>query len=154
MPKLYLVCGFLGAGKTTISKKLAMEFRAEHINVDEWCMRLHTPEEYETDWENCFAKTINIIWENISQKAANQKSIILDMGFWDKKSRDLARQKAVEFGMNTQLYYIYAPDEILKQRISLRKGKIAEHNLNNFDNIKKLFQEPSYDEPHIKINNY
>ena len=46
------------------------------------------------------------------------------------------------------------PDDIAKDRILLRSGKIAENNVRNFDEIKKLFSEPDIDEDVIIINNY
>lgn len=46
-PTYYLVCGFLGAVKTTHSKKLAQETGAIHLNPDEWCVKLFSKTEYE-----------------------------------------------------------------------------------------------------------
>ncbi len=153
-PKLYIICGFLGAGKTTFSKQLALDKNALHLNPDEWCCKLFTKEEYEQNWEECFSKTLNILWNKAQDAVTSGKDVIFDVGFWDKNSRIEAKKRAQQLGAEPVLYYIYAPDEILKQRISLRKGKIAENNVKNFSAIKMLFEEPDSDENFIKINNF
>ena len=39
-PTVYLICGFIGAGKTTFSKKLEKETGALRITKDEWMVRI------------------------------------------------------------------------------------------------------------------
>ena len=151
-PICYLICGFLGAGKTTYSKKLAQQTNAIHLNADEWCMKLFKKEEYEKNWENCFLKTMEHLWEQAHTFSKQGLSIIFDIGFWDKQSRIDASNKATSLGFTPIIYYIYAPDDILKERISKRPGAIAEHNIKHFDEIKKYFQEPDEDEKFVKIN--
>lgn len=153
MTKLYLICGFLGAGKTTFSKSLAKEKDAIHLNPDEWCIKLF-PNEYEQSWDKCFSKTIDLLWNKIEKYAKQGQDVVFDMGFWTKLSRDDARQKAKKLGIEPVLYYIYAPDDILQKRLAQRTGLIAQNNLKNFVKIKLSFEEPNQDEPHIKINNF
>ncbi len=151
---IYLICGFLGAGKTTYSRKLAKDTGAIHLNPDDVCMQKYSPEEYETNWEDCFTQTLDFLWQEISAYIKQNKDIIFDVGFWTKSSRDEAVSKIKQMGGNPIIHYIYAPDAILKQRLKTRKGKIAEQNLLNFDLIKKSFEEPSEDENFIFIKNY
>ena len=153
-PTIYLICGFIGARKTTYSQKLSNDVDAVHLNPDEWCMKIFTPKEYETDWNGCFSKAINLLWEKAAVFAKESKNVIFDMGFWNKKERKQAFKKAEKLGFMPIIDYVYAPDEILKKRISTRKGIIAEQNLKNFDKIKELFEAPSDDEFYRLINNY
>ena len=150
----YIICGFLGAGKTTYSKKLAQETGAMHLNADEYCMELFSKDEYEENWEECFLKTLEYLWEIALELSKIEKSVILDIGFWSKQSRDEAYKKALELGFLPIVHYVYAPDNILKERIAKRKGAIAENNIKNFDEIKKLFEEPGMGEKYIKIDNF
>ena len=154
IPTVYLICGFLGAGKTTYSKKLAQEIGAIHLNPDEVCMQRYKSEEYETNWVFCFTQTINHLWQEISTLIKQNKDVIFDVGFWTKTSRKEAINKIKQMGGNSIVYYIYAPDTVLKQRLTTRRGKIAEQNLLHFDNIKKSFEEPTQDEIFITIKNY
>ncbi len=151
---LYIIQGFLGAGKTTFSQKLAADTEAYHLNPDEWCMRLFTKEEYETNWEKCFSATLDILWQKTKEYLNQGADVIFDMGFWDRASRDYARQIAQNCSAVYKHYYLYVPDEIAKERISRRSGKIAAENLKRFNEIKKFFIEPEEDENAIVINNY
>ncbi len=153
-PTIYLICGFLGAGKTTYSKKLAETTGAIHLNPDDVCMHRYKPEEYESNWEYCFTQTLDFLWQEIANYIKQNKDVIFDVGFWSKLSRDKAVNKVKQMGGKPVIYYVYAPDDILKQRIATRKGKIAEQNLLNFDNTKKLFEEPSEGEDFVTIKNY
>lgn len=109
VPVCYLICGFLGAGKTTYSKKLSDETGAIHLNPDEWCTKLFAKEEYEKNWGKCFSETIDYLWKKAEEYAKNGKSIIFDMGFWTKESRQDAIKQANGFGFSSVIHYIYAP---------------------------------------------
>ncbi len=154
MATLHIIQGFLGAGKSTFSRQLATQTNALHLNPDDWCMRLFKPEEYESQWEKCFAQTLEILWQKTEEALKSGQDVIFDCGFWNRESRDFAKSQAQKFGADYKHYYIYAPDKILKQRIAQRTGKIAEHNLAHFDEIKLLFAEPQEDEDAILIKNY
>lgn len=154
LPTCYLICGFLGAGKTTYSQKLSKETGAIHLNPDEWCMKLFSKEEYEQNWSKCFSETIEHLWKKAEEYAKNKKSVIFDMGFWTKLSRDEATQRAKDLGFNPVIHFLNVPDEILKQRISAREGTIAEYNLKHFDELKKQFEVPTKTEKYVKYDNY
>lgn len=151
---LHIIQGFLGAGKTTFSQKLAMEINAVHLNPDEWCVKLFSKQEYEQNWEKCFTQIREILWEKNKAYLLNGTDVIFDSGFRDKESRLYAQSIAIECGAEFKHYYIYVPDDIAKQRIAMRTGKIAENNLKNYNLIKKLFAEPDADEMAIVIHNY
>ena len=154
MAKLFLMCGFLGAGKTTVSKQLADKCNAEYMNVDETVMKNFTPIEYENNWEACFGKAEEMLWRKIHNCALHNKNVVFDVGFWTRQSREVARMRAKHVGMEPMLYYVYAPDEILKQRIAQRSGKIAENNVKNFDTIKQMFEIPQADEEFVQVDNF
>ncbi len=154
LPTCYLICGFLGAGKTTYSQKLSKETGAIHLNPDEWCMKLFSKKEYEQNWNKCFSETIEYLWKKAEEYAKNGKSVIFDMGFWTKQSRDEATQRAKDLGFNSVIHFLTVPDEILKQRISKRSGTIADYNLQHFNALKQQFEEPSTDEEYVLIKNY
>lgn len=154
MATCYLICGFLGAGKTTYAKQLAEKTGAVHLNPDEWCMKLFPKEEYERHWDECFSKTIESLWQKTAEYAQQGKSVIFDMGFWTKESRAEASQRAIKLGLHPIVYYVYAPDSMLKERISKRKGTVADYNLRHFNELKKQFEEPGAPEEYVKFDNY
>ena len=65
---------------------------------------------------------------------------------------ETVRRKAEEMGAGFRHYYVYAPDEVLRQRLRGREGTIAARNLENFDELKALFEAPDTDERFILIN--
>jgi predicted kinase len=38
--KLHIICGFVGAGKTTLAKKLEKQYKAIRFSTDEWMIEL------------------------------------------------------------------------------------------------------------------
>ena len=154
MSKLYLIQGFLGAGKTTFARQLSAQTGAIVLNPDESCLAFYAPQEYETDWNRCFAQTVERLWAEAQQYLYAGQDVIFDMGFWSRASRDEAREKARKWGVECILYYLYAPDEVLLQRLSARKGKIADDNRRNFISLKKQFEEPGEDEDHRRIDHF
>ena len=121
MTKVNIISGFLGAGKTTYSKKLAQDTGALHLNPDDVCMQKYKPKEYENNWEECFAKTLDFLWQAMASYITQSKDVIFDMGFWSKSSRQNAVAKIKQLGGKPIIHYIYAPDSILKQRLMFQR---------------------------------
>ena len=152
---LYIIQGFIGAGKSTFSRCLSKESDAIHLNPDEWVSKLYTQEEYKNDWNKCFEATVHKLWIKTKEYLSNGIDVIFDMGFWLKRDRDFARQIAQQCNADCKHYYLYVPDEILKERIvENRPPEWAKIHLENFDKNKKLFEIPSSDEDVVVINNF
>lgn len=152
---LYIIQGFIGAGKSTFSRKLAKETGAIHFNPDEWVKDLFSQDEYMSEWNKCFEFTTHNLWEKTKECLKENKDVIFDMGFWLKKDRDFAREIAKECNADLKHYYLYVPDDILKQRIiSDRPTHWAKMHLENFEKNKALFEEPSEDENVVIVMNY
>lgn len=152
---LYIIQGFIGAGKTTFSRKLALETDAIHLNPDEWVSKLYSKEEYMKNWNMCFDETVNLLWNKTTEYLLSGHDVIFDMGFWYKKDRNFARTLANECKANFKHYYLYVSDDILKERIvSDRPKHWAKIHLENFDQNKQNFEEPEEDESPIIVNNF
>lgn len=152
---LYIIQGFIGAGKSTFSRKLASETGAVHLNPDECVARFYDKNEYMQNWDKCFEETVNRLWQKTKEYLQTGKSVIFDMGFWQKKDRDFARRIAGERKSQLKHIYLYVPDELLKKRIiESRPQEWAERHLQNFEKNKRLFEEPQESENAIKINNF
>lgn len=152
---LYIIQGFIGAGKTTFSKKLSRDTGAIRLNADEWVVEHFSESEYNLDWNTCFDKAVSTLWGEAEKYLRAGQDVIFDMGFWKKQDRDFARDFAGRLGAECKHYYLYVPDEILKQRIiNARPEEWAKKHLQNFDKNKSAFEEPKEDEDFIKINNF
>ncbi len=146
MNTLYIIQGFLGAGKTTHAKALVRKTGAVRLTADEWCAENFPPEKLSTAWNACFSEAIKALWREAELLLEKDKSVILDFGFWNRTSRDEARKKAKKLNVRCEHHYIYAPDHILLGRLKRRSGEIAMKNIQNFTACKKLFEEPAEDE--------
>ena len=76
MAKIFLICGFLGAGKTTISKRLAKQYDAEYMNVDNHVMQMFARDEYESNWEKCFTTAEDDLWQKIQLCAQSNTNVV------------------------------------------------------------------------------
>ncbi len=141
-PTLYIIQGFLGAGKTTYSKKLAAETGFVRLNADEYCDANFPPEKLAQEWEACFAAAVTQLWRDAEKILATGRSVILDFGFWSRASRDHARAQAQKWNVKCAHHYVTAPDDVLLARIAQRRGPTAERNLKNFHDIRKHFTAP------------
>jgi predicted kinase len=145
-PILRIVQGFIGSGKTTYSKLLSEKTGSIRLNADEYCEDTFSKEELEQDWNSCFSKAISDLYIIAEKYLKTGQSVILDFGFWDKKSRDYARNLATKVGVDFQHIYLDTPDDIIMSRLKERSGVIAASNLSNFDKLKRAFELPQSDE--------
>lgn len=154
-PKLYIIQGFIGAGKTTFSKDLATQKSATHLNPDNIVSETFTKEEYMKDWDKCFDHAVEKMWKTAKENLNQGKSVVLDMGFWKKEDRNKAREIAKECEAEAKHFYLKVPDEILKERIiSTRPEHWAKIHIQNFEKNKQNFEEPTEDENVEVIQNY
>ena len=152
---LTIIQGFIGAGKSTFSKKLSLETGAVHLNPDERISKTFDRTFYMNNWDECFHFVTKQLWNETKIYLNNGKDVIFDMGFWKKIDRDYARKIAQDCHADLKLYYLSVPDDILKERILAdRPPEWAKIHLQNFDKNKALFEEPSDDENAIVIKNY
>src|SRR5438477_11587421 len=105
-PIVYLICGFIGAGKTTFAKKLEEKTGAVRITKDEWSIRLigndPTIDGYE-EWDH---KICDLSRDVAFQLAEKGIDVIIDEGFWEKELRDKIRIRMEELGAKEVWYYL------------------------------------------------
>ncbi|PZQ47654.1 MAG: hypothetical protein DI551_02995 [Micavibrio aeruginosavorus] len=155
MAILYLMHGFVGAGKTTFAKKLELEKRAVRYSHDEW-MRDRFGENPPA---GKFAEYYEIVADDIKQQAAERLSrgqdVILDFGFWTRADRDEYRSWADLMGAECVLYYIHADPDVMKARVLKRTEELPEGQLvideNAIELFKTKFEPLAADEAHISV---
>jgi predicted kinase len=123
-PVIHLVCGAVGAGKTTYSRKLAHDRQALHLSIDEWMTNLFAPDVQDLPdvawmverFERCEVQ----MWELCKQLVAQHKEVVLDLGFIKQSQRDKFRRLAKEAEIPTLLHYLYASEQTRRQRVNKR----------------------------------
>lgn len=147
-PTAYLICGFLGAGKTTLAKKLAKEHGAVRFSVDEHYLELFSDgPTFELDVEAMkrVLSSLELLWPQVLQTG---NDVVLDFGFWRKELRDKVRAQVERNGARARLLLVRCPDAVALSRCQERNGQPGAFLISaqGFSDLRGHFEEPSPDE--------
>ena len=152
-PIVYLICGFIGAGKTTFAKKLEEKTGAVRITKDEWSIRFigndPTIDGYE-EWDRKIIGLSRDIAFYLAEKGIN---VIMDEGFWAKEERDELRRKIDAIGAKAVMYYVETPIETVRERVVGRNNNLTKDSFKisreMLDHYLMYWQPPREDEDYI-----
>ena len=125
---IYLVCGPIGAGKTTYAKGLSMKESSILFSEDDWLSKLfvpdapqgllHEPMQIVSEWATeKYQLCRGQIWLVCQQLLNNNISIVLDGAAANETQRELIRKKASDNNVGFQLHYVTAPEDIRRKRV-------------------------------------
>lgn len=154
MATVHLVCGFLGAGKTTFSEVLAKQKSAVKFSVDELYLQLFTDEPTRHLDDKALDRLLlmlNSIWPQILKGGVD---VVLDFGFWRRAFRDDIRGQASLVGAEIRLYWLQCPDDIALARCLQRNGSPGAFLITaqDFHELKAKFEPLASDELNETIN--
>ncbi|OUR97361.1 hypothetical protein A9Q84_13635 [Halobacteriovorax marinus] len=159
---IHLICGPIGAGKTTLAHDIAKEYGAIRFSEDEWLSELFVPNAPENlmeesiqvigEWASGKYQLCRVqIWQVCEQLLSRGVSIVLDGAAANKEQRDLIRKKAKKHNVDFQLHFISADKEVRRERVldrNSKKGKTysIEVNQEMFDHMEVFFEPPKHKE--------
>ena len=151
---VYLICGFIGGGKTTFSKKLARETGAIRVTKDEWMIKIFgnkAPDR--VDFEQLDTNVANLATEFALELAGSGMDVILDEGYWVRSQRDELKERVEQAGAKWVLYYVETPMEQMKARVVKRTtnpgNESFEISEEMFESYVKYWEPPTEDEKFI-----
>lgn len=115
-PRLIIVCGLPGSGKTTLAKALENKLRAIRFCPDEW-MEALSLDIYD---EERRAKIEALQWKLAQEILALGLTAIIEWGTWGRSERDALRIGARSLGAAVELHYLSASLNVLIERVQRR----------------------------------
>lgn len=153
-PKLYMMLGYPGAGKTTVSLMIQELTGAVHLNSDVIRLELFPQPTFTQDEHDKLYKEINARTEKLLKQG---KDVIYDANLNRYKHRQEKYELCKKVGAQPLLLWIRTAKPIARQR---RIDDTRSHHLvpthedpgSMFDRLVGVFEEPTTDEPYIQID--
>ncbi|MFX4276887.1 AAA family ATPase [Aliarcobacter butzleri] len=149
--KLYLMCGKMASGKSTLSKKLAEENNAILLSEDEILKKLY-PDEIKTieDYIKYSSRLKNMLREHIIELLKKENSVVLDFPANTINQREWFKKIIKKANIEHEMFYVKRSDEICKNQLKKRNENLSKDepliDEATFDAITKYFQEPNDNE--------
>lgn len=149
-PVLHMVCGKIGAGKSTLTRQLAEAPATVLISEDTWLAALYPGEIHELpDYVRCAGRLKKAMAEHVVALLGAGVSVVLDFPANTVANRQWMRGIFEAAGAAHRLHFLDVPDEICKARLRARNASGThpfETTDAQFDLISSHFAAPSPEE--------
>jgi predicted kinase len=153
-PIAYVICGFIGAGKTTFARKLEKETGAIRITKDEWIVKIFGNDITSDKNFARYDKNTTELAKDIAFKILRAgNDVIIDEGFWAISQRNEIKERIIQAGAKWVLYYVEADLDEMRLRVVNRSqdpgNDSFEISEEMFDGYVKYWEPPTTDEGFI-----
>jgi len=149
-PTLFLVCGKIAAGKSTLAAELAAAPSTILISEDQWLARLYRAEmNVVADYIQYSARLRAVIGPHVECLLRTGISVVLDFPANTRKQREWMRGILERSGADHELHFLDVSDHICKTRLRERNAA-GTHDFAaseaEFAQITSYFMPPADDE--------
>ena len=141
-PRLIIVCGLPGSGKTTLALRLENRLHAIRFSADEWlnALSLDIYDEARRD------KIEALQWKFAQNLLSLGLTVIIEWGTWARSERDTLRTGARALGAAVELHYLSAPPDVLFDRVQRRGTEDPPIKRDELLRWLEIFQVPTPEE--------
>ncbi|MEF8847709.1 MAG: nucleoside monophosphate kinase [Candidatus Thermoplasmatota archaeon] len=162
-PVLFLVGGMTGTGKTTLAKKISVDYNAEKISSDIIRKKIVGVDKYERHHEeinkgiytpNITDKTYHEMNKIALEKIKERKNVVLDATFKNKEKRDKVRKLAEKEKIIFIPIECICPEETVKKWLKKRKKEktVTDGRLKVYQDQKNTFESFKKEEKPVKLD--
>lgn len=141
-PRLVVVCGLPGSGKTTLARALERKLDAIRFSPDEW-MDAFSIDLYDEKRRDAIEQ---LQWKFAQQLLARGLTVIIEWGTWGRSERDTLRSGARALGAAVELHYLSAPVNVLFDRLQRRGMENPPITREALSQWLEKFQAPTLEE--------
>ncbi|MGM0703640.1 MAG: AAA family ATPase [Pseudomonadota bacterium] len=143
---LIFFCGKMGAGKSTLSAKIARERGAVLISEDEWLAALFAGEIKDfNDYISYSSRLKPVLRSHVEQILIAGTSVVLDFPGNTRKQRAWFKDIYSQRGIPHELYYVAVDDEVCLKQLKQRQTEQPERA--QFDTEEVFRMVTAYFEP-------
>jgi len=141
-PRLIIVCGLPGSGKTTHAKKVEQNLHAVRFCAAQWMKAIGI-----NLWESDVRQRIEKLqWNMARQVLSLGRNVVVEWGTWGRSERDVLRTEARKLGAAVELHFLDVPVDVLFERIRRRNMEAPPITLEDIQSWSEMFERPTPDE--------
>lgn len=143
---LIFFCGKMGAGKSTLSARIARERKAVLISEDDWLAALFPGEINDfNDYIRYSARLKPVLRSHVEQMLMAVTNVVLDFPGNTRKQRAWFKDIFSRHGIPHELYYLEVDDEVCLKQLKQRQKEQPERA--RFDSEEVFKKVTGYFEP-------
>jgi predicted kinase len=127
MPRVHVIEGPVGAGKSTFAASVAPATSGVHIALDDWFVRLFSPDRPGGNVVAWYLerkdRLLDLIWDHSRRILGSGRDVILELGLIQRQQRLEFCRRIQANGFDLVLYILDEPRDIRRQRVQLRNAE-------------------------------